>query len=361
MPLSKLPVWARWIVLIGASALFAALLRAAALPAALLLGPMVAAIAVEAGGGAVRAPAVAFSVAQAVIGCMIAGIVTSAIVGTFLGQWPLFLTVISLVIVVASLMGFAMSRLGILPGTTAIWGLSPGAAVAMMLMAESFGADKRLVAFMQYSRLVLVALAASLVARFWVAGSGEAAPPATIWFPPIHWVAAGETAAIAIVGAWLGRRARLPTGTLLGPMIIGAALHTAGIVTIELPAWLLAGCYAVLGWNIGLSFTRQILIHAARALPQTILAILLLIGFCGGLAFALTEIVGIDPLTAYLATSPGGIDSIAIIAASSKADLSFIMALQTVRFILVMLIGPPISRYAARHLPRRGAISSTCI
>ena len=31
---------------------------------------------------------------------------------------------------------------------------------------------------------------------------------------------------------------------------------------------------------------------------------------------------GIDPLTAYLATSPGGMDSIPIIAASSNVDLS---------------------------------------
>jgi uncharacterized membrane protein AbrB (regulator of aidB expression) len=36
---------------------------------------------------------------------------------------------------------------------------------------------------------------------------------------------------------------------------------------------------------------------------------------CGGLAFFLVKTVGIDPLTAYLATSPGSMDSAAIIAA----------------------------------------------
>ena len=42
-----------------------------------------------------------------------------------------------------------------LPGTTAVWGSSPGAATAMVLMAEAFGADARLVAFMQYLRVDL--------------------------------------------------------------------------------------------------------------------------------------------------------------------------------------------------------------
>lgn len=349
MPLTNLPRWARWSVLLAGSAIFAALLRMAGLPAALLLGPMIAGILMEIGGGSVRTPRLAYSAAQAVIGCMIAGIITPAIVGMFLKEWFLFLSVITTTIVASGLLGFLIARLGILPGTTAIWGLSPGAAVAMILMADSFGADARLVAFMQYSRLVLVALTASIVARLWI-DTSEMAASDTVWFPPIHWVPFAETIAIAAVGAWLGRLARLPAGILLGPMIIGAILHADNLVAIELPPWLLAISYTVLGWNIGLSFTRPILAHAARALPQTLLAIFAMIAFCGGLAFVLAETMGIDPLTAYLATSPGGMDTIAIIAASSKADLSFIMALQTVRFVLVLLIGPPMSRFVARQL-----------
>ena len=72
-------------------------------------------------------------------------------------------------------------------------------------------------------------------------------------------------------------------------------------------------------------------------------------GFCGGLAAMLTHLVGIDPLTAYLATSPGGIDSVAVIAASSQVDLSFVMALQAVRLVIVILLGPVIARLVARH------------
>ena len=59
---------------------------------------------------------------------------------------------------------------------------------------------------------------------------------------------------------------------------------------------------------------------------------------------------GIDPLTAYLATSPGGVDSVAIIAASAGADLPFIMAMQTARFLVVLFVGPRIARFVANRV-----------
>ena len=56
---------------------------------------------------------------------------------------------------------------------------------------------------------------------------------------------------------------------------------------------------------------------------------------CGGVAALMVVARGVDPLTAYLATSPGGSDSIAIIAASTNVDVSFVMAMQTFRMIAV--------------------------
>ena len=57
----------------------------------------------------------------------------------------------------------------------------------------------------------------------------------------------------------------------------------------------------------------------------------------------------VDPLTAYLATSPGGLDSVAIIAASTNVDLSFILVLQATRFFMVLALGPPLARLIARR------------
>ncbi len=134
------------------------------------------------------------------------------------------------------------------------------------------------------------------------------------------------------------------------PMFIGVVLQANGYVEIVLPRWLLAASFFVIGWTIGLRFNRGILLYALHVLPKIVLSIFAIMLFCAGLAAALVELLGIDPLTAYLATSPGGIDSALIIGASAKADLGFVMAMQLSRFMSVLLIGPVLSRLAANQI-----------
>jgi membrane AbrB-like protein len=347
-PMAKMPHWLQWLLLLAISLLFAAILEYAALPAALLIGPMLAGIVAGTNGATVRLPKPAFHAAQAIIGCLIAASIELEILTFFMRDWPLFLGAVVLTVAASSFLGWLVSRWKILPGTTAVWGSAPGAATAMVLMADAFGADARLVAFMQYLRVIFVSVAAALIARLWIDTSGVELP-ATIWFPAIEWPAFSATLAVALVGGLIGRLVRLPSPYFLGSLILGVSLHLGGLVDFQLPEWLLAISYTMVGWSIGLNFSRKILRHAARALPQIVLSILALMAFCGGLAWLLHRHLGIDPLTAYLATSPGGMDSVAIIAAASEnVNLSFVMAMQTARFLFVLLFGPALARLVAR-------------
>ena len=341
---------AQWSALAGFSALLAAILEIAGLPAAFLLGPMIAGIALGTGGGTIRIPRLPVLAAQAIVGCLMGRALTADMALSFARDWPLFLGVVLVIIVISGLLGWMISRLKVLPGTTAIWGVAPGAASAMMIMAGEFGADARLVAVMQYLRVVCVAGLASIVARLWVGPLGTGSHGLAWWFPAVPWFDFAATLAIAGVFSALGVFVRFPAGALFLPLFATALLGGSGLVTIVLPPWLLAIGYALLGWSVGLAFTRDIIAHAWRALPQIMLSILVLIAACAVLAFILVEAAGIDPLTAYLATSPGGMDTIAIIGASSNVDLSFVMALQTVRFMLVLMLGPPLARYIARRI-----------
>jgi membrane AbrB-like protein len=245
-----------------------------------------------------------------------------------------------------------MGRYEVVPGTTAVWGTAPGAASVMMVLAGAFGADPRLVAFMQYVRVVCVAGLASVVGRLWV-GPAALVGPHVAWFPAVPLGDLAVTLAIAAAGMAASAGLRLPGGALLVPMIVGALAEGTGLAHITLPPALLAASYALLGWSVGLGFTRPILVHARRALPQVLLATLILIAVCGALAFILVEAAGVDPLSAYLATSPGGMDTVAIIAASSSVDLPFVMALQTVRFVIVLFAGPPLARLIAGRMGSR--------
>jgi membrane AbrB-like protein len=349
--LSRLGTPARWTLLVALSAALAALLELAHLPAALLLGPMLAGIALEFGGGPVRVPPAGMAFAQGVVGCLIARAITTPILLTFAARWPLFLAVVSFTLLAGLGLGWLIAKMRILPGTTGVWGMLPGAASAMVLMAEAFGADFRLVAFMQYLRVALLAVTASLIGRFWAPETGTAGTaPSIDWFPALAWPAFGITLALVGAGMLAARHLRIPAGGLLVPMGLGIALHVARPDALQLPPWFLAAGYAMLGWNIGLRFTRPVLAAAARALPQTLASIVALMILCAGVAGVLVAELHVDPLSAYLATSPGGLDTVAIIAASTPVDVPFVLALQTVRFFFILLAGPWVSRRVARRL-----------
>jgi membrane AbrB-like protein len=334
-------------MLIVTSLIVGILLHKGQVPAALLLGPMVVGIVMGTNNAGIRVPRLGFLAAQSVLGVMVGGSTGSGIVSSFANDWPLVIGVTTMTILASSFLGWLICVKKVLPGTVGIWGSSPGGASAMVIMAEAFGSDARLVAFMQYMRVVCVVSVASIVAHFAIGPdlAGQAAPA---WFEPFDVGGFGLTVALALVCCVIGTVSRLPSGALLVPMIITTVLHVGGWFDVALPEWFMGITYAMIGWTIGLKFTPQVLRHAASALPKILLSILCLIAFCAGISLLLVKFMGIDPLTAYLATSPGGLDSVAIIAANIHVDLPFILVTQTTRFFMVLLIGPPLARFMAR-------------
>ncbi|OON39362.1 ammonia monooxygenase [Izhakiella australiensis] len=342
-----------WLWLIMLSAAFIFVLELAHLPAALLLGPMAAAIVFAVSNRPLKVPPLLFQLAQGVVGAMIARVIPPSVFGEIAKQWPLFFACVFSVLIASSVLGWLLARFQVLPGSTAVWGSSPGAATAMVLMAGSFGADVRLVAFMQYLRVMIVALVATLVARFWSGGDSVPVSPSFQLFSPVNWGAFALTLLLIGLLTWCGQRWKIPAGPMLLSLIVGAILHDNHLLQIELPPWLLMLAYAVVGWSIGLRFNRDILKYATKALPRILLSILSLVVLCGGFAALLVHFGNVDPLTAYLATSPGGADSVAIIAASSHVDMPFVMAMQTGRFMLVLICGPALARLIARLVEKK--------
>jgi membrane AbrB-like protein len=339
-----IPEWRSWGPLALLSLLLGGILEWVGLPAAFLLGPMIAAILVALRGGAPRIPVAPFAAAQALVGCLVAGTLDAGTFATAAGDWPIFLVVTATTLGASSLLGYWLSRWQVLPGTAAIWGSAPGAATAMVLMAQAYGADARLVAVMTYLRVVCVATVAALLA---VALTGHAHTHAAGWTWAVDPLPLALTLLTAATGAALGNWFRLPAGALLGAILLATAANLTGLFHPALPFWLLAPAYCVIGWKIGLGFDRDAVGAARRALPRLLLSIALLILFCAGLGALLSRFTDVDPVTAFLATSPGGLDSVAIVASSTPVDVPFVMAMQAVRFLVVLLAGPPLARFVA--------------
>lgn len=346
---SSAPV--RWGALLCLSVPLAALLAAGHLPAAVLLGCMFAAIALATHGAAMAVPKWSFALAQGVVGCLMAHSLQPEALHRVMSGWPLFLGVSLSVLVASAFLGWWLMRRQIFLGSTAVWGLAPGAASAMVVMAESYGADVRLVAFMQYLRVAMVTTIAALVAHMCATTDVAPAHAAHVWgvLDSQH---LAMTLLLALGVSTLARKLVIPGGAMVVPLVLAAVLQYLGWLVIELPPLLLGAAYALIGWSIGLRFNRAILVHALRALPEVLMAIVALIVLSALIAVGLWQLAGYDPLTAYLASSPGGADSVAVIAATSAVDAAFVMAMQLARFLIVLLLGPSVSKYVATHLAR---------
>ena len=239
----------QWLTLLLLSVLFSSLLLRLHLPAALLLGPLIAGLILSLRGVKLSIPRPCYLAAQAIVGCMIARAINPSVFGVLFNNWALVLAILLTTLAISGLTGWLLVRYSALPGATGAWGSSPGGASAMVVMAQEYGADVRLVALMQYLRVLFVVGAAALVVRYALA-------------------------------CWLGMRLRIPSGAMLLPMLLGALAQGSGWVMLELPEWLLAIAYAVLGWTVGLQFNKAIFLLALKTLPQIIASILGLILMC---------------------------------------------------------------------------------
>ncbi|TIM66980.1 MAG: AbrB family transcriptional regulator, partial [Mesorhizobium sp.] len=96
----------QWLALVVLSLLFAGALELAALPAALLIGPMLAAILAGTNGATVRVPRALSGSAQAVVGCLVANSISVDIFPVFYAEWALFFGMVVATLTASSLLGW---------------------------------------------------------------------------------------------------------------------------------------------------------------------------------------------------------------------------------------------------------------
>jgi membrane AbrB-like protein len=335
-----------WIALVAAAAGGAFVLARLGVPAPWLIAPLVVAIAASVSGLVeLRMPRGVFTAAQAAIGMLIAQMFTPPVVASIARSWAVMAVVVASTIVAAGIAGWILARFTSIPAPTAAWGSAPGGASAMVAMSAGYGADPRIVAFMQYLRVTIVVLSASAVARVLLPNGAHPHPAAAGSFDPLGFA---EAAGVAALGAWAAVRLKIPAGALLGPMVLGALLHGTGLVRIAIPAPVLDGAYLAIGLTIGLLYTRATVRYALRVLPQLVASTVVLIALCGASAALLVATIHVDALTAYLATTPGGLDSVTVIALGSGANAPLVLAVQALRIVVVIVSGPAVAKLIAR-------------
>jgi membrane AbrB-like protein len=336
----------RWLALAAATAVAAVALDRIGLPSASLFAALMVGLA--AALLPARMPEVStnvFRVAQAITGVSLGVYVQSSSLQAVADAWLPVALVSAATLGLSLACGWALVRtVGVDPPTAAL-GMVAGGASGIVGMAGELGADDRLVAVMQYLRvLVVVVLTPILVAVAFGHPHGAHAGGTPAHAPVLgsadDWLLTG--AALAI-GAAVAVALRTPAGSLLAPMVAAAVL-TLVAGDFQVPAILREPAFAAIGLQVGLRFTPKLIRRAGRLLVPTLLCIVALLIACFGLALLLHATTDASLLDAYLATTPGGLYAVLAAAFGTGADTTFVIAVQTLRLFVMVLVAPVVVR-----------------
>lgn len=291
-------------------------------------------------------PPAGFRLAQALTGVVLGAYVQSSALSAVAGSWLAITLTGAATLALSLAAGATLSRLASVDKATAALGLVAGGASGIVGMARDLGADERLVAFMQYLRvLVVVIVTPLLVGIAFADGStiGSAATTHVAAFGDLRgW---GLTIAAILIGVALASLARLPVASLLGPMILTAGFALAAPSHVfAVPPVLRELAFAAIGLQVGLGFTVATLREVGRLLLPVLATVVVLLVACFGLAIALNATTSASLLDSYLATTPGGLYAVVATAYSAHADTTFIVATQTLRLFVMILLAPWVVR-----------------
>jgi uncharacterized protein len=329
-------------------------IRALGLPAAFLTGPLlVAATFSITNRPVIRFPLFLYRLAQSVIGVMLSFTITARSLQTIAANWVPVIALVLTMLVLTTISGIVLQRVAKLQPGTALLGTLPGGAGEMIAMSDLLGADVRLVTVMQYGRLLAILVTISLVGHFAgaSAGGGHPVTPLAAVHPvaPVHYLI---STIIALIGAMIGTRFRIPAGTIIIPAFLAGVAGIIGVPAAPWPPAILGAAYLVLGLQIGSQFDAAVVEQLKRLGFFVVLSNFFLLGASAVLAIALMPVLKIDLLSAYLAATPGGLDSVAAMATDLRADATLILAVHALRLISVLIVGPFLVQIVARRMGR---------
>ena len=312
-----------------------------------MLGPLLLTMVLSINGISAKIPGGLTDTFKGVVGILLGTSITPETMHRLV-DWPMsLLIVITGLLLVSGLVALFYYRLCGFDRITAAAAALPGSINAIPAIAIGMGADAQRTILPQLLRVALVVTCVPPIYLMWqgYASAGSAVGQSANGF---DWLGQGLWIVLVAPLGWLtAKRLRLPVPQLLGPMIVAAGLSLAGFV-IELPAWLTALTFLVLGTSIGARFhnmrLRTLFGTGRHALAGTLLTF-------AGVALtglAIHHFTGVALPVALLAVVPGGIAEMALLATALGVDPVFVTFHQVLRSVLLNSIAPFIFQWAVR-------------
>ena len=147
------------------------------------------------------------------------------------------------------------------------------------------------------------------------------------------------TLIIAILGGYLASKKKVPAAYMLGALFL-VAIFNIFFNRAFLPNYFKFITQIATGTFIGSKFRSEDIKMLKKVIIPGMAMVVLMIAFSFLLSYLMSTFLGIDNLTSFFATVPGGIMDISLIAYDFKVNISQVALLQLIRLISVISFVP---------------------
>ncbi len=343
MPLTLSPALSARILCLGLGALGGTVFYILHLPLPWMMGAMtVTTIAAVSGLRIAIMPRVRM-VFVAILGIMLGSAFTPQILN-HLQYWAISFLWLSLYIVVTTfLIRHYYIRFAGYDSVTAYFSAAPGGLSEMIMAGSTFGGDEARISLAHGARILVAVFVLSFGYR-WLGGYTPASPGTIGNVAPLNLVDLVWLAGAGVIGFFGARLIRLPAYALVGPMMVSAGLHVAGMTSSRPPAELVALAQVVVGSMIGARFTGLPLRLVVRGIILAGGATGILLLVAAGFGFAVDATAKIPFSSALLAFAPGGLAEMSLIALALGIDAAYVSSHHVVRIFMIVVAAPLVFR-----------------
>lgn len=311
-----------------------------------ILGTAIAVLLLERRNGPrdLKPPKLLREIFVAIIGTMIGATFTPDLLRALPAFWPSALALL-VFIGTAQIVGFVvMRRVGGYSPADALYASMPGGLIEAAILGEKAGADGKLIAVQHFIRIILVVFTVPML--FWIATGERVGSAAGQSLSPVAWHASDVWWVLGIAGLGLiiGKVVKLPASHMMGPMLLCAGLHVAGIVDLAPPQWLMHLAQYIVGVGLGAQFSGLTSGMLTRGLSVGITAVFAMLGVSFVFALALTPVVPAALPTMFLAFAPGGVTEMSLIALSLSLSPVIVSVHHLIRIVCTVFITQAVSQ-----------------
>lgn len=323
--------------------------RLLALPLPWLLGPIAACLIASLAGLRLRGLKLVNEGMRTILGVAVGATLTPQVLGTFPAMWPTLLMVPLMVLIIGAVGVPYFQRLWGYDDPTAYYASMPGGLQDMILFGEEAGANPRTLSLIHATRvLVIVTALPFLMKAIWETDLSN--PPGAPLLS-LPWQELAVMVACAIIGWRVAKGLGMFGASILGPLLLTAAVTVSGFLHHRPPAEAIWAAQFFIGMTIGSKYSGITGQEVRRDLAAGL-------GFCGVLivlTLIFVEVIyglGLAPgLEALLAFAPGGQAELTVLALIVGADAAFVVAHHVLR-IFIVIMGAPLAARVFRSPPR---------